>query len=100
MPEHPGRLTDIRATCHWPGCNRAPDVSVDYEQTKRCELRLAWLAPYGGVNLWDRHAVELALRDGAGAWVLSLVRLEERSPHRVPRAPLHAPLWPLAGARV
>jgi hypothetical protein len=49
---------------------------MDYEQTRRCNLRLAWLAPYGGVTLCDRHVVELALRDVAGARVLGITRLE------------------------
>jgi hypothetical protein len=73
MNDEIGRLTDIRATCSWPGCARGPDVSVDYEQGKPRDLRLAWLAPYGGVNLCDRHAMEL---ETAGASVLDVTRLE------------------------
>jgi hypothetical protein len=73
MDERIGRLLNILHGCHWPGCNRAPDVSVDYEQTKPRDLRLALLPPYGGVNLCDRHAVEL---ETAGARVLGITRLE------------------------
>jgi hypothetical protein len=73
MDAERGRLFNIRPCCHWPGCNRAPDVSVDYEQTKRRDLRLAWLPQWGGVNLCDRHAIAL---EAAGARVLGLTRLE------------------------
>jgi hypothetical protein len=76
MPDDIPSPADVSAACAWPGCDRAPDVMVDYEQTKSRDLRLAWLPQWGGVNLCDRHAVELALRDVAGARVLGVTRLE------------------------
>ena len=60
MPDRPGRLTEIRATCAWPQCERAPDVHVTARG--KAPPGLPW--ERGRIHLCNDHAARLSILAG------------------------------------
>ena len=79
---HTRTLADVRPTCAWPECGRAPDVCVEYLPGRPRDLQLVWLrSEHGLVNLCGWHAAELPGAFGSGrSWSDAATVSEPTSP--------------------
>ena len=75
MAERISHLSDSGPCCAWPGCERRPDVCVEYEPGRPRDLRVVWLpCEHGLLTLCDWHAAELPAALGSGQ-IVGVTRL-------------------------